>query len=336
MAEIEAVPENGLVVVSTFSGCGGGCLGLKMAGFRIAWASEFVPAAAETYRANHAGVPVSTKDIREVNAEEILAEAELAPGEVDLLEGSPPCSSFSPSGSGVHHWGETKAYSDVEQRSDDLFFEFARILGELRPRAFVAENVSGLVRGVSKGYFKRIHAALEACGYRVEARMLDAQWLGVPQVRRRVIFVGLRDDLALDPVFPAPLAYRYSLRDAIGDGIPDPTLPSTSFAHYAIYDEWKRMPLGKASRLYQNLVRPRMDEPCPTVTQRGGGGGVACVVHPYEARKFTIPELRRISGFPDDFVLTGSYPQQYERLGRAVPPPMMAAVARGIAGLLGG
>ena len=86
-----------------------------------------------------------------------------------------------------------------------LFFEYARILEGLQPRAFVAENVAGLVRGKAKGYFKLILKRLKDCGYNVRAAVLDASWLGVPQSRRRLIFIGFRDDLGIAPQFPKPL-----------------------------------------------------------------------------------------------------------------------------------
>ena len=85
----------------------------------------------------------------------------------------------------------------------------------LQPRVFVAENVSGLVKGAGKGYFLDILAALKAAGYRVRSQLLDAQWLGVPQARQRLIFIGTRLDLAIDPAFPTPRSYRYSVRDAL-------------------------------------------------------------------------------------------------------------------------
>lgn len=427
MSEIEQLPWNGLTVASTFSGCGGSCLGFRMAGYRTAVAAEFIPAAVDTYRANHPGVPVETRDIREVTGKDFLALAGL--DTVDVLEGSPPCASFSTAGRRSAHWGDVKKYSDTTQRTDDLFFEYARLLGDIQPRAFVAENVAGLVRGVAKGYFKLIHAALREKGYRVEARLLDAQWLGVPQTRSRVIFVGIRDDLGLDPAqaFPTPLPYRYSIRDALpwiagmtakGHGYfdggdrdvdrPAPTIVQTSggaayFDHeievevgaggtygqeawrgidepvgtlgasphtgngrspsgilrirklargdeagendaptlegYAVGAEWDKLKPGEKSDKYLNLVRPDADGPSPTVTASGGGmgsapGSIASVTHPTEKRKFTIAELRRLCGFPDDFALTGTYAQQWERLGRAVPPPMMRAVAEGVAALL--
>lgn len=222
MVEIAKVRENGYLVVSTFSGTGGSCLGYRMAGFRVLWANEFEPNAAECYRTNFPGSVLDTRDIREIESEEILDVTSKKPGEIDLLDGSPPCVSFSTAGKREKGWGKVTVHGDgTKQRSDDLFFEFARLLKGLRPRTFIAENVSGLAKGVAKGYFKEIFSALEKCEYAVEARLLDAQWLGVPQARQRIFFVGVRRDLAerfgVKPEFPAPLPYRYSVVDAIGD-----------------------------------------------------------------------------------------------------------------------
>jgi site-specific DNA-cytosine methylase len=154
-----------------------------------------------------------------VTGAEILAAVGRERGDVDVLEGSPPCASFSTAGKRSAGWGSVKPYSDTSQRVDDLFFEYARLVDEIRPRAFVAENVSGLVKGVAKGYFLEILRALRAPGYVVAARLLDAQWLGVPQARQRIIFVGVRADLVerygVGPAFPTPLRYRYSIRDAL-------------------------------------------------------------------------------------------------------------------------
>lgn len=427
MSEVAAVPLNGYKVVSTFSGCGGTCLGFRMAGFKTVYASEFVAAARDTYEANH-GFQPDPRDVREVTGASIRAMAGLAPDEeLDVLEGSPPCASFSMSGSRAEHWGEVRKYSDTKQRTDDLFAEFARLLGELRPRVFVAENVAGLLRGVARGYFKEIHELLAAQGYLVRARLLDAQWLGVPQTRQRVILIGARADLNIEPVFPTPLPYRYSLIDALphlrrvrqgrqgqfrnkGQALqladPLPTLLATQpiqfegvevkrgtseasiytrprsgaplqklsldepmptvlassagaevatmkgkiaqrFAvvdaetgyrleldSHAIAPEYERLQAGQASERYFNLIRPDPSRPSPTLTASNNRRGVAGVAHPTEPRKFSIEELRRLCGFPDDFVLTGSYSQRWERLGRAVPPPMARAVAEGVRAML--
>jgi DNA (cytosine-5)-methyltransferase 1 len=425
MAEIAALPWNGFNVVSTFSGCGGSALGYRLAGFRVLWSSEFIPAAQESYRANAAAyTTLDTRDIREVTAKDVLAATGLAEGEIDIFDGSPPCASFSTAGKREQAWGQEKKYSDTVQRVDDLFFEYARLVDGLRPRTFVAENVSGLVKGTAKGYFKQILASLKACGYRVHARLLDASWLGVPQARQRLIFVGVREDLGVDPVHPVPLPYQYSVQDVLpwiaaqGDNggfgaggirdadVPSPTLgafPDTgnnnfpaskviaapvhddsprlvmgphgwfpgrtvSLAHepaptvltagfgadYFVHartengvtvdpetgetvtlgpklpayaDEWRKLRLGEKSRRYIQVARPDPARPAPTILghDRGGSG-----LHPLECRKLTIAELRRISGFPDDFALTGTYAQRWERIGRAVPPVMMMRIAAAV------
>lgn len=359
MAEITATPRCGLTMVSTFSGCGGSCLGFEMAGYDVKWASEFVPIARETYELNHLGVPVDDRDIREVEPADILKAAGLKSGELDVLEGSPPCAAFSTAGKRAKSWGEVSKYSETAQRSDDLFFEFARLLEGLQPRTFVAENVSGLVKGVAKGYFKEILAHLKGCGYQVEARLLDAQWLGVPQARQRIIFVGVREDLNTAPAFPRPMPYRYSVADALphinravhdtsglygaGDitNRPCPTITvgmkGLNSYHYKVEDapplgraigkEADKIGEGEQSDKYFQLVRADRRKPSPTVTAAGGQPSIASVIHPTERRKFTIPELKRICAFPDDFELIGTYRQQWERLGRSVPPLMMRAVA---------
>lgn len=360
MAEVAALPWNGFSVASTFSGCGGSSLGYRMAGFRVLWASEFIKAARDTYRANASPYTiVDPRDIRQVKASDILDAIGMKPGELDLFDGSPPCASFSTSGKREAGWGRVKKYSDTEQRTDDLFFEYARLIQGLRPKTFVAENVSGLVKGTAKGYFLEILQTLKR-GYRVEAKLLDAQWLGVPQARQRLIFVGVREDLCLSPAFPKPLPFRYSIQEAIpwitrvvhdtsgdrsvGDvtNRPAPTITvgvrsvnsnhfkveaETDISRFAIGEEWDKLKPGEQSDRFFQLVKPPLDGPCPTITASGGSGSIASVVHPTEKRKFTIPELRRICGFPDDFVLTGTYQQQWERLGRAVPPVMMMHIA---------
>jgi DNA (cytosine-5)-methyltransferase 1 len=444
MVDIAAIPWNGLTVASLFSGCGGSCLGFRMAGYRIVYANEFIPAARDTYRANSPDTPIDSADVRQVTVKSLLDRAETAlkaagATEIDVLEGSPPCASFSTAGKREAGWGRIKAYSETKQRTDDLFFEYARILAELRPRVFVAENVSGLVKGTAKGYFLDIFERLQSCGYRVACRALDAQWLGVPQMRKRVIFIGVRNDLNRSPVFPLPLPYRYSVRDALpwiiaheymgpghtnrfapgsvpayavsqagnfskkhaeytqvfvdtkkgprsldepaptvqthgnrgteseltlqsivalrnGNKAPydakgktlsiDEPLPTvmggdtlgcapfqfeieeeTNIARFAIGPEWDKMRVGGKSDKYFSLVRPRLDRPCNTLTCGNASSGIAGVVHPTEKRRFSIAELKRICAFPDDFILTGTYAQQWERLGRAVPPLMMRAVA---------
>jgi DNA (cytosine-5)-methyltransferase 1 len=369
MAEIKAIPWNGFKVVSTFSGCGGSCLGYRMAGFKVVWASEFVPAAQEVYRLNHPSSILDTRDIRKVQPAEILKAINLRIGEIDLLDGSPPCASFSTAGKRSEGWGKVKAYSDTRQRVDDLFFEFARLLDGLQPRTFVAENVSGLVKGVSKGYFLEILKTLKGCGYRVEAKVLDAQWLGVPQMRQRLIFIGVRSDLGLKPAFPKPLPYRYSVRDALpwisdlesypyeggdswkvkgGQKRPAPTVPTSphnsSYVRHQVEAAVGQKSVVSRIRVAKGFKKEVWVDAGAAISPTiGAGPAFGCKLHnnggklevthsdgQTERRKFSIAELKRICAFPDDFKLTGTYAQQWERLGRAVPPLMMRAIAEAV------
>lgn len=355
MDEIRSLPWNGLNAVSTFSGCGGSSTGYRMAGFRLLWASEFIDAARDCYKANCAPYTVvDGRDIRNVKPEDILNATGMGVGDIDLFDGSPPCASFSTAGKREAGWGKVKKYSDKAQRTDDLFFEFSRLIRGTQPKTFVAENVSGLVKGTAKGYFLEILRELKSCGYQVSCKVLDAQWLGVPQARQRTIFVGVRNDLKIAPTHPTPLPYRYTVRDAVpwiakavhdtsgqfsvGEITDRPSCTVTTTPHlfveketdisrYCTGKEWETLKPGEQSDRYFNLVKAHPDKPVPTICASHGSAGIASVVHPFEKRKFTIAELKRICGFPDDFVLTGTYAQQWERLGRAVPPVMMAQIA---------
>lgn len=355
MEDIRAIPWNGYNAISTFSGGGGSSTGYRMAGFRVLWASEFIDAARETYRANKADYTlVDGRDIRNVTADDILAAINMQPGELDLFDGSPPCASFSTAGKRQAGWGKVKKYSDKEQRTDDLFFEYIRLLRGLQPKTFVAENVSGLVKGAAKGYFIEIMRELKASGYRVTCRVLDAQWLGVPQARQRTIFVGVREDLGIDPAHPKPLPYRYSVREALpwittiedANGYskhahyptdkPRDTIQAsrpvnveaeTDISRYAIGAEWGMVTAGNERHTVAGR-RPLwpLSEPSPTVTATVADASLMNQKKT-EKRKFSIAELKRICAFPDDYVLTGTYAQQWERMGRAVPPVMMSHIA---------
>jgi DNA (cytosine-5)-methyltransferase 1 len=180
MAEIAARPLTGPTAISTFSGCGGSSLGYRMAGYRVLWANEFIPAARQTYLANFPKAIVDPRDIRKIKPAEVLSAIGIKAGALDLMDGSPPCASFSTAGNRSADWGKAKKYSETVQRVDDLFFEYARLLKGIRPKVFVAENVSGLVKGVAKGYFLDILKTLKDCGYVVRAKLLDASGWASP------------------------------------------------------------------------------------------------------------------------------------------------------------
>lgn len=375
MAEVAAVPWNGMTVASTFSGCGGSCLGYRMAGFRVGWANEFVPSAQDSYRANMAeGSFLDPRDVKMVKPGDVLRRLGVERGELDLFDGSPPCQAFSTAGKRHKGWGEEKSYEGGgSQRNEDMFFQWLRLLRGLLPMAFVAENVSGLVKGVAKGYFIDILGKLKACGYQVQAAVLDAKWLGVPQSRSRVIFVGVRDDLKLKPAFPVPLKWLYSVTDAcpwIGsarydtqgnfkafnfENRPSPAIVAggshggRNACHYTVVgnsnsthrakkirqspDDPSPVVMARRSNLELELQaasqarRSSKTKPSPTIL--GSNSGFSDV-NVGQRRKFTILEVKRICSFPDDFVLTGTYGQQWERMGNSVPPLMMRAIAEAV------
>lgn len=230
------------------------------------------------------------------------------------------CSSFSTAGKREEDWGKEKAYSeDKVQRTDDLFHEFCRALRAFKPKTFDAENVSGLVKGMAKGYFREIAKHLEDCGYVVAAQLLDASWLGVPQARQRIVFVGVRKDIAkkygFKPVFPKPLYRQVTVRECL----PDIARIKTKVQSVIKYVDSNRP---------NSTITASDSLTSPTAKFSDGGyietfGG--------EQRKYDIDELRVICGFPKDFKLLGTYEQQFERLGRSHVPVQMYWVCKTIA-----
>lgn len=342
MKEISELEWNGFNVVSTFSGGGGSCLGYRMANYKVVYANEFVEEARRTYKQNHPHSFLDGYDIRKVTPERIFENTGLKAGEIDIFDGSPPCSAFSTAGKREKGWGREKKYSDGKvQQIENLFFEYSRLLNGLQPKVFIAENVSGLVKGKAKGYFIDIIKELRSCGYNVKAKLLNSQWLGVPQSRERLIFMGVRKDLGMDPVFPKPLPYYYMLRDIFEDLPPtnaeNALMLEKTIKRYKVYSIIKKMPRNPSKRIkgqdytggsYFNLVRECMTRPASTICQTAGQPGISSTIHPLYDRKFTIEELRRMQSLPDDFILTGTYQQQYERIGRMVPPVMMMHIAK--------
>jgi DNA (cytosine-5)-methyltransferase 1 len=350
MQEINDLAWNGYNAVSTFSGCGGSSLGYKMANFKVLWANEFIDAARECYKANHKTTILDGRDIRKVSGSDILNAVSLNVGEIDLFDGSPPCASFSTAGNREDDWGKVKKYSDKSQRTDDLFYEYARLIKETQPKVFVAENVKGITMGVATsmlGSFQddmfddqssTIIRTLMACGYKVDFRVLNSVNYGVPQARQRTIFIGVRNDLGLLPKFPLQQNTYFTTNDSFADLInSEEEIKESQYKPTSkIYGMIKKLKEGESGDTlpesngsYFGLQRIRGDRPCPTICQRQGNKG-AGLVHPKEDRELTVSELKRLSSFPDDFILTGNYKRKCERIGRAVPPLLMKAIAKEI------
>lgn len=261
MTEIRARTRHGMVAVGSFSGAGGSALGLRMAGWTVPVAVEFVPEAAETYRANFQAAEVFEQDVRTLTADVIRATLGMRVGELDLFEGSPPCASFSPAGMRERGWGKTRSYSGTEQRTDDLFWVWMRLLEDLRPRAFIAENVPGMLSGNALvDYTWAITEKLRELGYYVSAAVINAANFGVPQDRRRILFVGLRDDhgfprvpLIPGPTTPEPFTLRHALESVDPqDSDHAPFLEASSMEGYATGRTWEWM---TGRRVKENCAR---------------------------------------------------------------------------------
>ena len=195
--------QNKFNVISTFAGGGGSSTGYRLAGGKILCINEFVKEARNTYHENYPNTPILPDDIKELEGKDLLEAANVGVGEVDILDGSPPCSAFSMAGAVVQGKGHSAGFGQVKKYSDDkkveniedLFFEFIRVAKDIQPKVIVGENVSGLLMGEAKNYYYKITAEFGNIGYNVSSMLLDSSHYGVPQTRKRVIFIAVRKDV---------------------------------------------------------------------------------------------------------------------------------------------
>lgn len=317
-------------VISLFSGCGGSSLGYQMANGKIVLAVEWNENAVNTYKLNFPGTPVYHGDIHDLSVDEILSQTGLSVGELDILDGSPPCQGFSTAGK--------RKFCDPR---NELYNEYIRILRGLKPKVFVMENVPGMVKGKMKLIFADIMRKLKQSGYQVKARLMNAMYYGVPQSRRRVIFLGVRDDLGIIPSYPVPQTKPIPLYKAIGDlnNIQNPEIDhiwvdeSPSGRNTKGWHLAKDAKQGEIYRFYRR--RDYWYRPSPTLTTGGGSlniptmiGNSAC--HPFYTRAYSVLEYKRICSFPDDFKFAGVWYDAYVRMGNSVPPLLMKAIAEHI------
>ena len=346
----DAEAQNKFNVISTFAGGGGSSTGYRLAGGKILAINEFVQEARTTYAANYPGTPILPDDIKELTGQDLLDAAGIKAGEVDILDGSPPCSAFSMAGSvvqGNHKigFGKTKNYSDGKkvENIEDLFFEFLRVAEDIKPKVIIAENVAGLLMGEAKQYYYKITNTFEKIGYDVSSMVLDSSHYGVPQTRKRVIFIAVREDVTeavgltfmnIAGIFPDKFSQAITCGDAFSDLVYDKeevSMLKEKFAKGSHFVTASKMPLDPEKVLtgcdyhpkghHFNMKRISRHKPAPTITASGG------CIHWSEMRKLTLNESQRAMSLPDDFILTGKWEQRSERMGRMVPPLMMKAVA---------
>ena len=312
---------SGKTVISTFAGCGGSSLGYKWAGFTELLAIDFDKNAHETFKLNF-NCPAWMRDIKEVTGKEILDFCQIKQGELDVLDGSPPCQGFSTAGK-----------RQVNDTRNDLFKEFVRLIIELQPKVFVMENVSGMMKGAMKGRFNEILRDLKATGYNVKCKLMNAMWYNVPQSRERLFFIGVKNDLGKEPVFPKPNDRVTTFKEAVKN-IKQNILPpklSPCFLPWvnkmkegqSVADVSGMNKHFQTARIYSNRV-------CPTITKVIGSIGFGSLIHPRENRVLSESELLRVCSFPDKYKLTGKYQDKKARIGNAVMPKMMQAIAETI------
>ena len=322
-------------VFSCFACGGGSTMGYKLAGFDVLGCNEIDPKMIEAYRTNHKPKysylePIQTFKDRDDLPEELY--------NLDILDGSPPCSSFSVAGNREKDWGKEKKFREgqAKQVLDTLFFDFIELAKKLKPKVVVAENVKGLLLGAAKEYVKEIYKAFDDAGYYCQHWLLDASKMGVPQRRERVFFICLRKDIAESFLYQKDMFTQIPklelnfneksipFKDVFKDYQDRPLTE-----HYKSFwdirqkgdvdfsDSSKRM--GKNPNAQFQYKYLYMDKVANTIT------GVECCVLFDRPRYRNYDELCDCGSYPKDYDFKGNKP--YYMIGMSVPPVMTAQIA---------
>lgn len=316
--------KNGLKVFSCFACGGGSTMGYKLAGCDVVGCCEIDPKMNEVYIKNHKPKHNFLMDIREFNN---LPNEEL-PEELfnlDILDGSPPCTTFSMSGDRKKSWGKRKKFREgqAEQTLDDLSFVFIETVNKLKPKVVIMENVEGLIKGEAWSYVQKIYAQLHETGYKVKHWLLNGENMGVPQKRHRVFFVAVRNDIdfelnELDMSFNyEPVTYGM-IKEGIGANVTEGCFKllqnaiksDTSLADVLIRTE------GRNSRFNEMIVWD--DDICPTIHAHGFYRG-------NDKCKFSMEDYRNAQTFPQDYQFE-SVAQAAYICGMSVPPLMIKRI----------
>lgn len=311
--------KNGLKVFSCFACGGGSTMGYKLAGCEVIGCNEIDPQMNKVYIANHHPKYNFLQDIREFNKREDLPE-ELY--NLDILDGSPPCTTFSMAGDREESWGKKKKFREgqVEQTLDDLSFIFIETVAKLRPKVMIMENVEGLIKGEAWSYVQKIYKQLNDTGYKVKHWLLKGENMGVPQTRHRVFFVATRLDFDLDKIDMSfnyePITYGSikTLEEKIANGKMSAAIKQIKQGE-AISDCMKRIysvNSGITHRIaYESEVYP---------TQTAGHGDIWTISgnHPSDL------DVLHCQSFPEDYIL-GKEKSEYI-CGMSVPPIMIKRI----------
>lgn len=316
----DGYPEkNGFKVFGTFICGGGSSMGYKLAGFDHIGGVEIDPEVADIYKTNHNPKYLYNEDIRNFNKRTDLPEELFS---LDILDGSPPCSTFSMAGSREDGWGKAKKFREGQslQTLDDLVFIYCDTIIKLRPKIFLLENVKGIIQGNAKIYSKKIVEKMTKAGYMVQVFLLNAASMGVPQKRERVFFIGYKKELK----YPK-LKLEFNERAIPFVEILDVNETKKDLTKVQ-YDLWLRQkPEDKnladvrceANGFTDNLVGKK--DVCPTIIS---GGKFLCKDYP---RWFNRAEFCSCGSYPQDYNFKKIKPQYL--IGMSVPPVMTAQIA---------
>jgi len=333
LGDLKAVPRNGVQVMSTFACGGGSTMGYKLAGCDVIAANDIDPEMAWHYKHNLNPKHYFLCPIRDLLSMSLPQELH----SLDILDGSPPCSTFSMAGSREKAWGKKKHFREgqAEQVLSDLFFDYLDLVDHLRPRVAIAENVKGMILGNAKGYTRMVMNRFREIGYRPQLFLLNAADCGVPQRRERVFFCALRDDINRPELRLNPRHRWISAKEATRDVQkltaqeventkpnksdlllwPD-TKPGESYSVACMKQR------GKGS--FFNNYRLSGSEPANSLSATSW-----VITHWSECRTLTFREWKRLGAFPDDYHAKTDKIGKY-MIGMSVPPRMTEAVARAV------
>jgi len=310
--------SHGLKVFGTFICGGGSTMGYKLAGFEHLGGVEIDPEVADVYKTNHNPKYLFVEDIRG------FADRKEFPEDLynlDILDGSPPCSSFSMAGNREKDWGKTKVFREgqAEQRLDDLFFDYIRLAKKLQPKVVIAENVKGLIQGNAKAYVHRIKKEFEAAGYKVQLFLLNAASMGVPQKRERVFFICQRNDLNF-----LKLELKFNEEGIkVKDILKKVTENDDYLKHSDLFTNYynKAKQGDVVGTFMAGSKRLNENEVSNTIAAQGGYNHF----HPTICRQLSKNEVCLIGSYPIDYNFKKL--RWHYLIGMSVPPVMTAQIA---------
>ena len=332
-------PRRHYTSVELFAGAGGLALGLEQAGFDVQCLVEFEKYACKTLRLNRPEWNLIEADIINVAENGILNYLPTNCKEIDFVSGGYPCQAFS-------YAGKKLGLEDVR---GTMFFYFAQIVEQLRPKVFLAENVRGLLTHDNGRTLQTMLDIYRNMGYRVETHLMHAVDYGVAQKRERLIIVGIRNEFParyrIPKIYDKKLVLRDVLRDVpLSDGEKYPPKKEKVLKLVPPGGYWRDLPeniareyMGKS--YFSGGGRTGMarriswDEPCLTLTCSPAQKQTERC-HPEETRPFTVREYARIQSFPDSWKFAGGLSAQYKQIGNAVPVELARAIGLSLVDLL--